>query len=124
MGIISIVKVICSSDRKEKPCLLQPGNREWVTAVECISARGIALPLLIILKSVNKLLDWYNLPCLPPDWSITESPNGWMFDELGIEWLQKIFDPCTRPITTGRYRMLILDGYSSHLTPLFDQYCT
>jgi hypothetical protein len=124
MGIISTAKVVCSSDRKEKPRLLQPGNREWVTAVECISARGIALPSLIILKSVNKLLDWYNLPCLPPDWSITESPNGWTSDELGIEWLQKIFDPCTRPITTGRYRMLILDGHSSHLTPLFDQYCT
>lgn len=124
MGIISTAKVVCSSDRKGKPRLLQPGNREWVTAVECISARGIALPSLIILKSVNKLLDWYNLPSLPPDWSITESPNGWTSDELGIEWLQKIFDPCTRPFTRGRYRVLVLDGHSSHLTPKFDQYCT
>lgn len=123
MGIISTAKVICSSDRKGKPRLLQPGNREWVTAVECVSARGIVLPPLIILKSVNKLLDWYNLPGLPPDWSITESPNGWTSDEIGIEWLQKIFDPISRPLTIGRYRMLVLDGHSSHLTPKFDQYC-
>jgi hypothetical protein len=85
MGIIFIVKVVCSSDRKEKPRLLQSGNREWVTAVECINACGIALSLLIILKSVNKLLDWYNLPFLLLDWLITESPNGWTSDELGIE---------------------------------------
>lgn len=87
MGIISTAKVICSSDRKGKPRLLQPGNREWVTAVECVNARGIAVPSLIILKSVNKLFDWYNLPGLPPDWVITESPNGWTSDELGLEWL-------------------------------------
>jgi hypothetical protein len=123
MGIISTAKVVCSSDRKGKPRLLQPGNREWVTAVECISARGIAVPSLIILKSVNKLLDWYNLPSLPPNWAITESPNGWTSDELGLEWLQKIFDPWTKPYTVGRYRLLILDGHSSHLTPLFDQHC-
>jgi hypothetical protein len=120
IGIISIAKVICSSDRKSKPCLLQPGNREWVIAVECVSAYGIALPSLIILKSTNKLLDWYNLPRLLSNWSITESPNGWTSDELGIEWLQKIFDPLSRPFTTGRYRLLILDGHSSHLTPKFD----
>jgi hypothetical protein len=65
MGIISIVKVIYSSDRKGKSCLLQPGNREWVTAVEYISVCGIILPSFIILKSTNKLFDWYNLPGLP-----------------------------------------------------------
>lgn len=120
MGIISTVKVVCSSDCKGKPRLLQSGNREWVTAVECISVRGIAVPLFIILKSVNKLLDWYNLPSLSSDWAITESLNGWTSDELGLEWLQKIFDPWMKLYTVGWYRLLVLDGYSSHLTPLFD----
>jgi hypothetical protein len=123
MGIISTAKVVCSADCKEKPRLLQPGNREWVTAVECVSAHGIALPSLIILKSVNKLIDWYNLSGLPPNWLISESLNGWTSDELGLEWFQKIFDPLSRPFTTGKYWMLVLDGYSSHLIPKFDQYC-
>lgn len=57
IGIISTVKVVCSSNYKEKPCLVQPRNWEQVTAIECVSIRRIALPLLIILKSVNKLLD-------------------------------------------------------------------
>jgi hypothetical protein len=78
--------------------------------------------LLIILKSTNKLLDWYNLPGLLSNWSITESPNSWTSDELGIEWLQKIFDPLSRLFTTGQYRLLILDSHSSHLTPKFDQH--
>jgi hypothetical protein len=87
MGIISTAKVIYSSDRKGKSCLLQPGNWEWVTAVECVSVCGIVLPLLIILKLTNKLFDWYNLPGLLSNWLIIELLNGWTSDELGIEWL-------------------------------------
>jgi hypothetical protein len=51
LGIIATAKVICSCDRPGKPSLIQPGNREWVTAVECISTQGFALPPLIIFKS-------------------------------------------------------------------------
>ena len=35
MGIAATVKVICSSNYLEKLSLIQPGNREWVTVVEC-----------------------------------------------------------------------------------------
>ena len=36
----------------------------------------------------------------------------------------KHFDRQTKSRTIGSYRLLILDGHSSHATPEFDQYCT
>jgi hypothetical protein len=34
---------------------------------------------------------------------------------------QRVFIPSTSSRRKGRYRLLILDGYNSHLTPHFDQ---
>ncbi|KAK4098673.1 DDE-domain-containing protein, partial [Parathielavia hyrcaniae] len=52
------------------------------------------------------------------------SDNGWTTDELTFEWLQEVFEPQTRNRTVGQYRLLILDGHGSHLTPAFDKFCT
>ena len=38
MGIISTVKVVTRAERKGRPTLTQPGNREWVTVIETIRA--------------------------------------------------------------------------------------
>lgn len=34
-----------------------------------------------------------------------------------------MFDKHTKDRSVGRYRLLILDGHGSHVTPEFDQYC-
>jgi hypothetical protein len=123
IGLGATAKVICSSDRSGKPSLIQPGNREWVTVVECVGSSGVVVPPLIIFKSKHNQAEWYTDPILPLDWSITHSPNGRTSDELRLQWLEKVFEPFTRPLTVGAYRLLILDGHSSHLTPGFDQAC-
>ncbi|EMD60672.1 hypothetical protein COCSADRAFT_345982 [Bipolaris sorokiniana ND90Pr] len=46
-----------------------------------------------------------------------------MTDELSIEWV-KHFNQYTAARTARVYRLLILDGYSSHATLEFNQYCT
>ena len=48
------------------------------------------------------------------------SDNGWTTNELGLEWIQSVFEPNTTPSTKGKYRLLILDGHGSHATPEFD----
>ncbi|OQD75008.1 hypothetical protein PENANT_c160G06905 [Penicillium antarcticum] len=50
MGLIATAKIITRAEYYGRRSLLQPGNREWVTAIECISASGWALPPCIILK--------------------------------------------------------------------------
>jgi hypothetical protein len=37
MGVASTSKVVTSSDTIGQATLVQPGDQEWVTAIECIS---------------------------------------------------------------------------------------
>ena len=50
------------------------------------------------------------------------SPNGWTDNTIALEWLQH-FHTYTITQTKGVYRLLILDGHSSHTTFQFVQYC-
>ncbi|GMG14126.1 unnamed protein product [Aspergillus oryzae] len=122
MGLISTTKVVTRAELAGRPFLLQPGNREWVTSIECIGSRG-PLPPCLIFKGKIHIEGWYEMG-LPPDWRIETSANGWTTDEIGLRWLQRLFIPFTAGRTVGRYRLLILDGHGSHLTPQFDDICS
>jgi hypothetical protein len=54
---------------------------------------------------------------------IRVSENGWTDNELGLTWLKNVFEKHTAHRTKGVYRLLILDGHGSHLTPEFDLFC-
>ena len=120
MGVAATSKVVTSSNRVSRAVMIQPGNREWVTVIECVNASGWSLPPFVILSSKAHQSSWYR--DLPLDWTVGVSDNGWTIDELGFEWV-KHFDQHTAARTAGVYRLLILDGHSSHATPEFDQYC-
>jgi hypothetical protein len=121
MGVAATSKVVTSSDTIGRAIAIQPGNREWVTAIEAVNATGWALPPFLILAGKMHQAAWYQ--SLPEDWVIALSDNGWTTDELGYEWIQH-FNKHTEARTHGAYRLLILDGHGSHATPEFDQYCT
>jgi hypothetical protein len=46
-----------------------------------------------------------------------------MTDEIGLRWLKDVFEPYSRQYSTSAKWLLILDGYSSHLTPEFVTFC-
>jgi hypothetical protein len=91
MGLTATAKVITRAEYCGKRALLQPGNREWVTVIECISAAGYALPPYIIFKHKSLNLAWAE--GLPQDWILDNSPNGWTSDEISLRWLQKVLIP-------------------------------
>jgi hypothetical protein len=122
MGVISTAKVVTASERASRPVTIQPGNREWVTAIECINSDGWSLPPMIILKGKTHISSWY-LDSLPREWTIAVSDNGWTTDELGLKWLTDVFHQYTKDRTKSIYRLLILDGHGSHVTPEFDLFC-
>jgi hypothetical protein len=123
MGVISTAKVVCGSETRESRAKsLQPGNREWVTAIEAVNATGWALPPQIILAAKKHQSTWYKM--IPKDYKLSVSDTGWTNDELGLVWLQEMFEPYTALRTVGRYRLIILDGHSSHATAGFDKFCT
>ncbi|KAF7569858.1 hypothetical protein PtrM4_122730 [Pyrenophora tritici-repentis] len=102
IGVAGTSKVVTSSERVGRAVVVQPGNREWVTAIECVNASSWCLPPLVILSGKVHQSSWYN--------------------RLPLDWV-KHFNHYTAARTARVYRLLVLDGHSSHATPEFDQYC-
>jgi hypothetical protein len=123
MGVISTAKVITGSERSLRPVTVQPGNREWVTAIECVSSYGWIVPPMIIFDGKVHISSWYT-DTLPRDWTIAVSENGWTNNSLGLTWLTDVFEKHTKDRTKGVYRLLILDGHGSHTTADFDLFCS
>jgi hypothetical protein len=55
----------------------------------------------------------------------TSSASGWTNNELGLAWLEQIFNCHTKKKAPyGKdWHLLILDGHSSHVTSSFFEYC-
>ncbi|KAF4310584.1 putative transposase [Botryosphaeria dothidea] len=121
MGTVSTGLVVTSSERRTRPKQLQQGDREWVTVIQGINAIGWAIPPFVIFKAQNHLANWYSNETLH-DWAIRVSDNGWTTNELSLEWL-KHFDKHIKDRTKGAYRLLIIDGYESHRSAKFDEFC-
>jgi hypothetical protein len=68
MGKIQPKKVVTTAERRGRPKLVQPGNREWVTGIEAVSAEGQSIPPFIIVKGKKHLRSWYEGSTLPVDW--------------------------------------------------------
>jgi len=77
MGVICSSTVVTCADRHGRSKQLQPGNRKWATAIECVSSDGFALLPFLIVQGVNHLALWYTECNLPPSWVIKPSLNGW-----------------------------------------------
>jgi hypothetical protein len=102
IGVISTAKVITGAERSNRPVSVQPGNREWVTAIDCICADGQSLPPVIIFEGKMHQSTWYNTE-LPEDWVIGVSDNGWTDNTLGLTWLKNVFEKHTVHRTKGIY---------------------
>jgi len=97
------------------------GRQEWITAVECIGASGVALPPLLIFKAKHTNTAWIP-PSTPENQKFSTSNSGWTSDNHGYEWLTTLFEPETRR-NDGKRRLLLLDGHGSHLTARFIAFC-
>jgi hypothetical protein len=56
---------------------------------------------------------------------VTSSPSGWSNNNVGIAWLEQVFNRCTKKKVHCRrdYQLLIVDSHGSHLTMDFINYC-
>jgi hypothetical protein len=118
MGKITPQLVVTSSDKPGKRKQLQPGDREWVTLVQGVSATGKVIPPFLIFAGKVLISNWFY--DLPRNWVIQVSPTGWTNNNLALAWL-KHFDSHARPV--GLYRLLIIDGHESHCSVDFQDLC-
>jgi len=100
---------------------IQPGNREWVSIIECINATDYSLPPYIIFEGKQIQESWIDGQ-IDKRTVIQVSPNGWTDQEIAQKWLEH-FNYYTERQTRGDYRLLILDGHSSHVSYGFVEYC-
>ena len=122
MGIICPGMVVTSAERNGRSKAIQPGNREWATAIICGNGEGETIPPFLVVQGQVHLSNWYTETDFPADWAIKPTSNGWTNNETGLEWL-KHFDKHTKNRRKGKYRMLVLDGHESHESRAFQAYC-
>ena len=122
MGVICPGMVVTRADRRGRSKAVQPGNREWATAIVCINGEGGSIPPFLVVQGVNHLANWYTESGLPSNWVIKPTNNGWTNNETGLDWI-KHFERHTAAQAKGPYRMLILDGHESHESAAFQEYC-
>lgn len=68
MGLTATAKVVTRAEYYGRRSLLQPGNREWVTSIECTGASGYSLPPMVIFKGKVLNTGWADNLRLPGDW--------------------------------------------------------
>ena len=122
MGVGRNQKVIVETGTSRQGLrLADPDNRESITSVECVNCAGASIPPLIVLAGKQILESMINND-LDEDIIITLSETGYVNDVIVYQWLQH-FEIYSRKHLKGIYRMLIMDGYGSHLTIEFVDYC-
>jgi len=122
IGVICSSIVVTGANQEGRRKILQPGNREWATAIKCISGNGFVVPPYLILQGKHHLASWYTKSGIPNTWRIKTSPNSWTDNKTGLDWIQH-FHKSTNAQRKGAYRMLVLDGHKSHLSAEFQKFC-
>jgi hypothetical protein len=113
-------------EKKRKTEVLQDGSREWITVLACVGAGGDALPPGFIFQGFNGNIqsDW--VQDIDPDKHkvfYTSAPSGWSNNDVGLAWLEQVFDRYTKVKARRSWHLLIVDGHGSHVTLDFIEYC-
>lgn len=96
--------------------LSDPDNRESITSVECISAGGDVIPMIIIAGKV--MLEKHFENSLHSDTLLAVSESGYSNDVLGLRLLHH-FHCFTEAKKKGVWRILVFDGHGPYLSDDF-----
>jgi hypothetical protein len=91
----------------------------------CVCASGEALPPTLIYQSTSVLQSgWVDaVEAGKHKIFFSNSASGRTNNVLGLAWLEQVFERFTKQKARCGYRLLILDGHSSHLTSDFINFC-
>ena len=105
---------------------LQDGSTEWITVLACICSDGSVLSPSLIYKAANGAVQSSWTDAVDPGKHsvfFASSPSGWSNNDIGLAWLKEVFERETRRYASTGYRLLLLDGHSSHVTMDFIKFC-
>lgn len=120
-GAIGKERVIISRHQL-KTYMAQPGNREWVSAIECVSVDGKALKPWIVFKGKLQMKSWWDVL---RNGHIALSENGWSDNAISFAWLRGVFHPETDAAQSNsdQWRMLLVDGHGSQVSTEALEFC-
>ena len=113
-------------EKKEVTAAIQDSNREWISLLACVCADGSHLPPSLIYPSASGSIQSSWVEEVEPgkhSVHVTSSPSGWTNNDMGLAWLEQVFNRYTKEKARRSYRLLILDGHRSHVTMDFIEYC-
>lgn len=96
-----------------------------LTVLATVCADGSVLPPPIIYASKSKQVQrsWVQDITRKHSVHFTISPTAWTNNDVGLAWLEQVFNRYTKKKARRTYRLLIVDGHGSHLTMDFIRYC-
>ena len=99
----------------------QDGSREFISLLACVSAIGKAIPPLLVYRGESGDLysSWVQDVDEDAGAHFAVTSNGWSNNEMGMAWLQQVFERYTKPQRATSKRLLIVDGHSSHVNMAF-----
>jgi DDE superfamily endonuclease len=127
IGLSRSTKRVISIDalkKKRTARASQDGSREFITLVATVCADGSSVaPALIYQGASHDLQDtWLDGFDDSQDLAFfASSEKGWSNDQLGLQWLEHVFDRLTKGTVRDR-RLLLLDGHNSHVNLRFINY--
>jgi transposase-like protein len=103
--------------------VMQSSATEWVSIIECVDLAGRRYKPAVVFKGENVQGQWFPPTWFEqrdlPGWKYTATATGWSNNEVGLDWLRECFILHNRPSDRSRWRLLLLDGHSSHVSPEF-----
>ena len=97
-------------------------NRKLVSVCESISGDGVVSPPMIIVSGVIHQEFWYTTTKIRGDYLMASSETGYTNDDLTVKRLAH-FQRLSAKRQEGVSRLLLLDGFGSHYTKEFLDYC-
>jgi hypothetical protein len=90
-----------------------------------VCASGEALPPALIYQGTSGLQSgWVDaVEVGKHEVFFSNSKSGWTNNDIGLAWLEQVFERFTKEKARRDYRLLILDGHGSHLTSDFIDFC-
>jgi hypothetical protein len=103
----------------------QDGSREWISFLGGATAAGVRLsPAIIFQGESGHVIDSWIESFDTQDRAIfAATESGWINSDLALEWIQQIVEPETRPEFNSQWRLLLLDGHSTHITRKMIEFC-
>jgi hypothetical protein len=110
---------------KLRTAAIQDGDREWITLLACVCGNGEALPpALIYDRKAGLQSSWVeDVRVGKHQVFLTNSLSGWTNNNIGLAWLEQLFECFTAAKARRQWRLLIVDGHGSHLTREFIDIC-